>query len=78
MTYEAAGEALKVTERFTRTGADTMNYQAIIDDPKTFTKPFTIGYPITQESGYQIFEYACHEGNDAMRNSLSGSVAQGQ
>jgi len=71
-------EALKVTERFTRTGANTMNYQAIIDDPKTFTKPFTIGYPITQEPGYQNFEYACHEGNYAMRNSLSGTVSQGQ
>jgi hypothetical protein len=71
-------EALKVTERFTRTGADTMSYQAIIDDPKTFTAPFTISYPITQEKGYQNFEYACHEGNYAMHNSLSGSVAQGQ
>ena len=71
-------EALKVTERFTRTGVNTMNYQAIIDDPKTFTKPFTIGYPVTQEAGYENFEYACHEGNYAMRNSLSGSVAQGQ
>ena len=69
-------EALKVTERFTRTGKDTMNYQAIIDDSKTFTKPFTIGYPITQEPGYKIFEYACHEGNYAMFNSLSGARAQ--
>ncbi|HVQ65455.1 MAG TPA: hypothetical protein VMT78_13020, partial [Terriglobia bacterium] len=69
-------DALKVTERFTRTGKDTMNYQATIDDPKTFTKPFTIGYPITQEPGYQIFEYACHEGNLAMFNSLSGARAQ--
>jgi hypothetical protein len=71
-------DALKVTERFTRTGKDTMNYQATIDDPKTFTKPFTIGYPITQEPGYQNFEYACHEGNHAMSNSLSGSTATGQ
>jgi hypothetical protein len=69
-------EELKVTERFTRTASNTMNYQATIEDPKTFTKPFTIGYPITQEPGYQIFEYACHEGNLAMHNSLSGSRAQ--
>ena len=69
-------EALKVTERFTRTGTNAMSYQATIDDPKTFTKPFTIGYPVTQEPGYQIFEYACHEGNYAMHNSLSGSGAQ--
>ena len=69
-------DALKVTERFTRTGVNTMNYQARIEDPKTFTQPFTIAYPITQEPGYQIFEYACHEGNYAMFNSLSGSRAQ--
>ena len=69
-------DALKVTERFTRTGKDTMSYQATIDDPKTFTMPFTVGYPITQEPGYQIFEYACHEGNLAMFNSLSGARAQ--
>ena len=68
-------EDLKITERFTRTGANTMNYQAIIDDPKTFTKPFTIGFPITREPGYEIFEYACHEGNNAMHNSLSGARA---
>jgi hypothetical protein len=68
-------EDLKVTERFTRTGPNTMNYQAIIDDPKTFTKPFTIGFPITREPGYEIFEYACHEGNTAMTNSLSGARA---
>jgi hypothetical protein len=71
-------DALKVTERFTRTGANTMNYQAIIDDPKTYTAPFTISYPITQEPGYQNFEYACHEGNYAMRNSLSGSSSPAQ
>src|SRR5678815_955980 len=69
-------DALKVTERFTRTGPNSMNYQAMIDDPKTYTAPFTTSYPITQEPGYQIFEYACHEGNYAMHNSLSGARAQ--
>jgi hypothetical protein len=68
-------EDLKVTERFTRTGVSTMSYQATIEDPKTFTKPFTIGFPITREPGYEIFEYACHEGNNAMTNSLSGARA---
>ena len=53
----------------------TMNYQAVIDDPQTFTNPFTIGFPITREPGYEIFEYACHEGNTAMTNSLSGARA---
>jgi hypothetical protein len=68
-------EELKITERFTRTGPTTMSYQATIDDPKTFTRPFTIGYPITREPGYANFEYACHEGNHAMTNSLSAARA---
>ena len=72
---QVTSEDLKVTERFTRTGANTMNYQALIDDPKTFEKPFTIGFPITREPGYEIFEYGCHEGNSAMHNSLSGARA---
>jgi hypothetical protein len=69
-------EELKLTEKFTRTGPNTMTYQATIDDPKTYTKPFTLSFPITQEPGYEIFEYACHEGNHAMRNSLSASRTQ--
>jgi hypothetical protein len=47
-----------------------------IDDPKTYTRPFTVAFPIVQEPGYQLFEYACHEGNHAMFNSLSGARAQ--
>ena len=46
-----------------------------VNDPKTYTAPFTIAFPITQESGYQLFEYACHEGNMAMRNMLSAARA---
>jgi hypothetical protein len=44
-----------------------------IDDPKTYTRPFTIALPITRSPGYQVFEYACHEGNYGMRNILSGA-----
>jgi hypothetical protein len=71
-------EALKVTERFTRTGDRTMTYSATIEDPKTFTAPFTISFPITREPGYEVFEYACHEGNHSMHNSLSGARAMEQ
>jgi hypothetical protein len=45
-------------------------------DPKTFTAPWTIAFPITHEPGYQIFEYACHEGNYAMSNMLSAARAE--
>jgi hypothetical protein len=69
-------DALKVTERFTRLGPTTINYELTVDDPKTYTKPWKVGFPITQEPGYENFEYACHEGNNAMFNSLSGARAQ--
>src|SRR5438067_5110701 len=69
-------DALKLTERFTRTAANEMQYEVTIDDPKTYTGPFKVAFPLTQEPGYQNFEYACHEGNYAMFDSLSGARAQ--
>jgi hypothetical protein len=74
----ATSDALKVTERYTRASASTIDYQVTIDDPKTYTAPWKVAFPITQEPGYQLFEYACHEGNYAMFNSLSGSRADEQ
>lgn len=69
-------DALKTIERFTRVGPNDMKYQITLDDPKTFAKPFTVSFPLTQEPGYRNFEYACHEGNYAMFDSLSGARAQ--
>jgi hypothetical protein len=69
-------DALKLTERYTRTGPSEIRYEVIIDDPKTFTAPFKVAFPITEEPGYKNFEYACHEGNYAMFDSLSGARAQ--
>src|SRR5262245_3714750 len=69
-------EALKLTERYTRVGPNEIKYEVTVDDPKTYTAPFKIAFPITQEPGYQNFEYACHEGNYAMFDSLSGARAQ--
>jgi len=68
-------DALRLVERFTRISPDTINYEVTIDDPKTYTRPFKVAFPIAQEPGYQNFEYACHEGNHAMFNSLSGARA---
>ncbi len=69
-------EDLKLVERFTRTSASTLQYEVTITDPKTYTAPWTVAFPITQEPGYQIFEYACHEGNYAMHNRLSAARAE--
>jgi hypothetical protein len=64
-----------LTERFTLLDADTLQYQATIDDPGTWTRPWTLAFPWKREPVYGMFEYACHEGNYAMRNILSGSRA---
>jgi hypothetical protein len=69
-------DALKLTERFTRTGPNEIHYEVTIDDPKTYTRSFKVAFPLTMEPGYQNFEYACHEGNYAMFDSLSGARAQ--
>jgi hypothetical protein len=67
---------LRLVERFTRTGEREIQYEVTINDPKTFTAPWTVAFPITHEPGYQIFEYACHEGNYAMANALSAARAE--
>lgn len=69
-------EDLKLTERYTRTSPTTINYEVTVDDPRTYTAPWKVSFPITSEPGYQIFEYACHEGNYAMRNRLSAARAE--
>jgi hypothetical protein len=67
---------LRVVERFTRTDEKTIQYEVTITDPKIYTAPWTVAFPITHEPGYQIFEYACHEGNYAMPNRLSAARAE--
>jgi hypothetical protein len=69
-------DALKMVERFTRTSADTIQYEATIDDPKTWTGPWRVSFPLKRDDNYGFFEYACHEGNNAMRNILSAARAE--
>jgi hypothetical protein len=70
--FRGSTENLRVVERFTRVDARTLRYQFTIDDPETWTRPWTGEYtwPITDE---RLFEYACHEGNYAMTNILKGA-----
>ncbi len=65
--------ALKVTERFTRTGPDTLLYKATVDDPQTWVRPWTLQIPLARGTDPHLFEYACHEGKYAMRNILSAA-----
>jgi len=68
-------ESLKMTERFTLVDRDTLMYRATIDDPKVYTKPWTIEFPFKRDNHYQMFEYACHEGNHAVEGILRGARA---
>jgi len=69
-------EALHVVERFTRIDAKTIDYEVTIDDPKVYAKPWKVALPLNQDPEYRIYEYACHEGNYAIPNELSGGRAQ--
>ena len=62
----------RVVERFTRVEANTIDYEVTITDPALWTGPWTVSIPMTSLDG-EIFEYACHEGNHAMRNMLTGA-----
>jgi len=64
-----------IVERYTRTAADTLQYEVTVTDPRTWTRPWTAAFPLRRDSSYGIFEYACHEGNHAMSNILSASRA---
>src|SRR5262245_15601745 len=68
-------EGLHVVERFTRVDRDTINYEVTIEDPNVFNAPWKVAMPLTRDPEYQIFEYACQEGNHAVQNVLSGGRA---
>ena len=66
---------ITITERFTRLSADVMLYEMRVHDPKTWTKAWTISYPLKRDDNYGFYEYACHEGNYSLFNILSGARA---
>jgi hypothetical protein len=66
--------ALRVVERFTRTDANTIEYRATVEDPNTYTRPWTAVLPLTRGGASdRLFEYACHEGNYAATNILTAA-----
>lgn len=69
---------LHLTERFTRVDDNTINYQATVDDPTIWTRPWTLDLPLTKQPGgtVALFEYACHEGNYGLQGILRGARAQ--
>jgi hypothetical protein len=69
--YRASGTTLHLIERFTRTAPNKVEVMTTIDDPATWTRPWSWSVPLTEDDGQPVFEYACHEGNYGLRNILS-------
>ena len=76
-TFRKSSATLHLIERYTRVDADSVRVEVTVDDPATWTKPWTFAVTGKKDPAYwQIFEYACHEGNYGMRNMLSASRAE--
>jgi len=73
----ASSDKLHVTERFTLSGPNTLQYEITIDDPGTWSKPWSAMIP-WQRADNQVFEYACHEGNLGLLGILAGARAEEQ
>jgi hypothetical protein len=73
--FAGTSKDLKVTERFTRADENTINYEFTMEDPSTWTETWSGEVPFKRLPG-QVYEYACHEGNYALFNVLSGARAQ--
>jgi hypothetical protein len=75
INYRGAGGGLHLVERFRRVDTNTVRYEVTVNDPATFAKPWTAALSLKSGGMPDVFEYACHEGNYAMRNILSGARA---
>ena len=72
----ANGATLRLTERFTRIGPNTVKWAVTVDDPKTWTAPWTFSMPLTKDESQPVLEYSCHEGNRGLMNILSAARAE--
>jgi len=75
MTTAELSRNMHLVERFKRVDAETLLYEFTIEDPTTWTKPWTAQVPM-RKSQQPIYEYACHEGNYSMQNILAGARAR--
>jgi hypothetical protein len=77
ISYRGSSEKLRLVERFTPIAPHTVEWSVTFDDPATWVRPWTFAMNLTQvDEAQQPFEYACHEGNYAMRNLLSVARAE--
>jgi len=73
--FRGSSENMRLTERFTRVDEDTILYRFTVDDPSTWTKPWSAETPMKKTVG-PLFEHACHEGNYGLYNTLAGARAE--
>src|SRR5437764_6805198 len=73
--FQGASLSMRLTERFTRVDEDSIRYQFTVDDPATWTRPWSAEMPWKKTTG-PIFEHACHEGNYGLSNTLAGARAE--
>ena len=73
--FQGASENMKLTERFTMSGPDTIMYHATVEDATVYSAPWTIEVPLNRLDNREnkIYESACHEGNYAMTSILAGA-----
>jgi hypothetical protein len=69
-------EALHLVERFKLLDAKTISYEVTIDDSTIYSAPWKVSLLLTKDANYQIYEYACHEGNYAMEDILRAGRAK--
>ncbi|HVY66095.1 MAG TPA: hypothetical protein VHH11_14835 [Gammaproteobacteria bacterium] len=74
--FRGSSQELKLIERFTPLGPDTLEWSVTFDDPHTWARPWTFAMNLTHDESQPLFEYACHEGNYGLRNMLSAARAE--
>jgi hypothetical protein len=75
IVFQGSGPDMRVIERFTRTAPLQVEWTVTVEDPGTWDRPWTFTIPLAEDDEQQIYEYACHEGNYAVPNILSGARA---
>ncbi len=74
--YRGSSQDLKMVERFTPLGPDTLEWSVTLDDPHTWMRPWTFAMNLTHDESQPLFEYACHEGNYGLANILAVARAE--
>jgi hypothetical protein len=74
--YRGSSDQLRIVERFTPLGPDTLEWAITFEDPRTWARPWTFAMNLTHDESQPPFEYACHEGNYGLRNILSAARAE--